>query len=95
MLYVLEGSTLGGQVIRKRLLARGQAMTGLSFLDPYGPETGRRWKDFLAVLQRECPPDDVRSGEAAAKGAVTGFDRAGAWLCAPRSGAGTAPGAAS
>lgn len=82
LFYVLEGSTLGGQVIRKRLLAGGQTLDGVSFLDPYGADTGSRWKAFLAVLDRECPPDRPEAGEAAARGGVAGFTAARAWLCA-------------
>ncbi|WGM37769.1 biliverdin-producing heme oxygenase [Caulobacter sp. NIBR1757] len=82
ILYVLEGSTLGGQVIRKRLLSRGAGLDGVSFLDPYGAETGPRWKGFLAVLGRECPPDRPETAEAAARGGVAGFTAARAWLCA-------------
>ncbi len=83
LLYVLEGSTLGGQVIRKRLLSQGAGLDGVSFLDPYGAETGRRWKGFLAVLDRECPPDRPEAGHAAARGGVLGFTAARNWLCAP------------
>ena len=81
-LYVLEGSTLGGQVIRKRLLKLGRSLDGLSFLDPYGPATGERWKAFLAVLDRECPPSRPEAGRAAARGGVRGFAAARDWLCA-------------
>lgn len=81
-LYVLEGSTLGGQVIRKQLLKLGRSLDGLSFLDPYGTDTGQRWKGFLAVLDRECPPERPDAGEAAARGGVLGFTAARDWLCA-------------
>lgn len=84
LLYVLEGSTLGGQVIRKRLLSQGASLDGVSFLDPYGSDTGRRWKTFLTVLDRECPPDRPEAGEAAVRGGVAGFTAARAWLCAPQ-----------
>ncbi|MDO9336150.1 MAG: biliverdin-producing heme oxygenase [Caulobacter sp.] len=83
LLYVLEGSTLGGQVIRKRLLADGRTLDGVSFLDPYGDQTGPRWKGFLAVLGRACPPDRPATGQAAVRGAVRGFIAARNWLCAP------------
>lgn len=81
-LYVLEGSSLGGQVIRKRAAARGLDMKGLSFLNPYGERTGEYWKGFLAVLERDCPADDPASGEIAARAAVLGFTHAEAILCA-------------
>lgn len=75
LMYVLEGSTLGGRVIRKQVTARGQDMTGLSFLDPYGEAVGERWKSFLAVLGDE--PDT----EALVAGAVAGFGHAETRLC--------------
>ncbi len=50
MFYVLEGSTLGGRMILRMLEARGVEDEALAFLDPYGPETGARWRDFLSVL---------------------------------------------
>lgn len=78
-LYVLEGSTLGGKAIRRALLARGDTMTGLSFLDPYGPQTGQRWRDYLAVLERQArDADDVA---AVAAGARAAFRHAERRLC--------------
>jgi heme oxygenase len=76
-MYVLEGSTLGGQVIRRRLTAAGGDMAGLSFLDPYGPRTGERWRSFLAVLEREAAADP----QAAVAGACAGFRHAERRLC--------------
>jgi heme oxygenase len=56
VLYVLEGSTLGFQVVRKRLPADHLALTVAGrFLLGYGPETGARWQSFqgeLAALPR-------------------------------------------
>ncbi len=51
-LYVLEGATLGGQVLRREMAQRLDldADNGGAFLNVYGPETGRRWKDFLDYL---------------------------------------------
>ncbi|MDD3837330.1 MAG: biliverdin-producing heme oxygenase [Phenylobacterium sp.] len=70
--YVLEGSTLGGRVIRKRLRAAGRSLDGTSFFDVYGPATGARWTSFCAILERECAD---RAAEAVA-GALAGF----AWV---------------
>lgn len=50
MFYVLEGSTLGGRMILRELESQGVADEALAFLDPYGSETGARWRDFLATL---------------------------------------------
>ena len=45
-LYVLEGATLGGQVLRREMAQRlgVNADNGGAFLDVYGAETGRRWR---------------------------------------------------
>lgn len=75
--YVLEGSTLGGRVIRKRAADRGLGLTGLSFFDVYGAETGARWRAFLEVLESVCVG---RAGDAA-RGARRGFEAIEAWLC--------------
>jgi heme oxygenase len=45
-LTVLEGSSLGGCVILKELKHRGASLAGLGFLDPYGADTGQRWRSF-------------------------------------------------
>ena len=52
VLYVLEGATLGGQVLRRQILASlgMDAGNGAAFLDVYGEETGRRWRAFLHYL---------------------------------------------
>ncbi|MEW5687456.1 MAG: biliverdin-producing heme oxygenase [Pseudomonadota bacterium] len=69
-LYVLEGSTLGGRVIRKQVTAGGGDMAGLGFLDPYGAEQGERWRGFLAVVEREARTDaDVDAMVAGARAA--------------------------
>lgn len=51
-LYVTEGSTLGGQIIARHLtqnLDIGPA-SGASFFHGYGSDTGRRWREFCALL---------------------------------------------
>ena len=79
MLYVLEGSTLGGQFITRALATRGVIDPGLAFLDPYGDETGVRWRSFLAVLVREVTDDGLIA--EACRGAVRAFDHAESILC--------------
>lgn len=52
ILYVMEGATLGGQVLR-RIIAEKlgiDAQSGGEFLDVYGRDTGRLWKAFLKEL---------------------------------------------
>ncbi|MDB6445014.1 MULTISPECIES: biliverdin-producing heme oxygenase [Pseudomonas] len=50
--YVLEGATLGGQILRRRVAEQLglDASSGAAFLNVYGELTGRRWKDFLEYL---------------------------------------------
>lgn len=75
LLYVLEGSSLGGRVIRRQVLAAGGDMTGLSFLDPYGNAVSERWRAFLSVIAAEPDADGVVAG------AVAGFGHAEKRLC--------------
>ncbi len=68
VLYVLEGATLGGAVLGRRMaelgLARGR---GASFLDPYGPDRPAMWRRFLGVLEDTALPgvEEARLAEAA------------------------------
>ena len=52
-LYVLEGSTLGGQVI-SRAVGRGlgAGTKGRAFFTGHGPRTGALWSSFAAALDR-------------------------------------------
>jgi len=78
--YVLEGATLGGQILRRRVAEQLglDASSGAAFLNVYGELTGRRWKDFLQYL------DDRNLGESqtlevtrAARATFTHFEH---WL---------------
>lgn len=52
MLYVLEGSTLGGRFILKNISENlgFDATKGASYFAGYGNKTGSAWKNFLAIL---------------------------------------------
>ncbi len=52
VLYVLEGATLGGQIIARRLHAAlgVTASTGGRFFQSYGPDVGPSWRRFVAML---------------------------------------------
>jgi heme oxygenase len=79
LMYVLEGSTLGGRLIRRELESTGQDLRGLSFLEPYGERVGERWRAFLDVLAAAMTtPQDA---DAAVAGAVAGFHYAELRLC--------------
>ena len=80
MMYVLEGSTLGGRMILRELSLRGVSDARLAFLDPYGSETGSFWRAFLHVLGRETGEDDI-AVQAACRGGVDAFAHAERVLC--------------
>jgi heme oxygenase len=81
--YVLEGSTLGGKTILKALRSRGVSTNDLHFLDPYGSESGARWRSFLNVLERETGHDQSTT-TACISGAIKGFAFAAMCLRAER-----------
>lgn len=58
VLYVVEGSTLGGQVIHRQLRALfgEQAPAVTHFFSGYGPLTGPRWKQFGAAVNARVTP---------------------------------------
>ncbi|MDT6922340.1 biliverdin-producing heme oxygenase [Pseudomonas atacamensis] len=64
VLYVLEGATLGGQILRREIAARLNldADNGAAFLDVYGAATGRRWREFIEYLSNR----PMAAGERAA-----------------------------
>jgi len=79
-LYVLEGATLGGQVLRREMAQRldVNADNGGAFLNVYGAETGRRWKDFLDYLGRL--PLDAPAKQLAVEAARSTFRCFEQWL---------------
>jgi heme oxygenase len=64
--YVLEGSTLGGQLITRHLSgARWLPPEGLSYFNPYGSRTGEMWRSFkrwLEIQAEHRPANDIVSG---------------------------------
>lgn len=79
MLYVLEGSLLGGRVILRAVAEAGGDTDQLGFLAPYGEETGRQWRSFLQVLERSL--QEEAQVEQACLGAQRAFDHAERVLC--------------
>lgn len=66
ILYVLEGSTLGLQVVRKQVQAKHPVLQAAGrFMLGYGAETGRHWRDFLLHLETVAPADWPLAEEAA------------------------------
>ena len=70
-LYVMEGSTLGGQVISKALRSAAWAPgDGLTYFNPYGRRTAAMWASFREALDSASADLDA---EAAARGARLTF----------------------
>lgn len=80
VLYVVEGATLGGQVLRREMHARLglDEHNGGAFLDVYGRDTGRHWKAFLSLLALQ--PLDSAFQRAAALAAESTFSCFEQWL---------------
>lgn len=59
-LYVLEGSTLGGRVIFRRIETHLHLhnQSGGSFFNAYGEAVGRRWSEFTSFLDTHAAPAD-------------------------------------
>lgn len=79
-LYVLEGATLGGQILRREMAQRLDLHgdNGGAFLDVYGAATGRRWKDFLDYLGRM--PEDASARQQVVSAAQSTFACFEHWL---------------
>ena len=60
-LYVLEGSTLGSQIISRRLKETLQLneRNGASFFNAYGESTGARWMEFKGFVSTSVKSEDA------------------------------------
>ncbi len=65
-LYVLEGATLGGNVIKKQLLQNPEFQNqSFQYYGIYGEKLSGMWKNFLEVLEQnigESQKDDALNG---------------------------------
>jgi len=60
-LYVLEGATLGGNVIKRHILANPNFKdheAGLNYYGVYGEELSTKWKNFVSVLNERVVEAD-------------------------------------
>jgi len=76
-MYVVEGATLGGQVISRHLakLGIGPDNGGL-FFNGYGSRTGEMWKSFQVSAANYCVTEDqVCQAVSGAKSAFLNFRR--------------------
>jgi heme oxygenase len=80
VLYVLEGSTLGGSVIRRGLDAQlGPQVAGATrFFDGRGRAGGRLWREFLTVMDQRVRTPEERA--AAVQGAQATFQAMIDWF---------------
>lgn len=78
VLYVFEGATLGGQLISRHLEEKlgFQDGVGYRYFRSYGPDTGRRWQEFRALLLASSSPGDDDAVVAAANDT---FERLLSW----------------
>lgn len=83
VLYVLEGSSLGGQVIARHLAQHLQigAGNGAAGMAPYGAETGALWRGFKDTLD-EHGSGGALDNEAVIDAACQAFDRLDRWVAA-------------
>jgi heme oxygenase len=76
--YVVEGSMLGGRYILDRLRRAGVAPEARTFFTGYGPDTGARWRSFVAMLGAFAGEDGC--SDAIVEGANATFLTLRGWL---------------
>ena len=82
-MYVIEGSTLGGQLLSRHFekafgFSNGE---GDSFFRSYGPETGRMWRQFGETLKSVSSPEGEQQAVSAANDT---FIRLREWFAATK-----------
>ena len=80
-LYVLEGATLGGQIISKYVADKlgYERERGATFFKSYGAEVRAMWWAFCQALREYATAHDADDEVVAA--AVDTFDKFDQWLC--------------
>lgn len=80
-MYVIEGATLGGQILLRYMRSRfGLAEEGCAFFSGYGDRTSAMWKQFGGILEEAPPqwtPEIVSS-------AVATFESMRRWMGVPQ-----------
>ena len=74
--YVLEGATLGGQVVTRHLRRTGFPDNTLHFYRSYGEQVGPRWRTFGALLgaRHAAAPDPGTFAAQAVRAATLTFE---------------------
>jgi heme oxygenase len=80
-MYVLEGATLGGQVVLRQVRAAlgVDAASGASFFAGYGSRNGAMWQAFLAFLG--ALRFDARETNHTIAAACETFEGLERWMC--------------
>ena len=81
-MYVLEGSTLGGKIIRRQLLAQlGMTINhALNFYQCYGENLDTEWQQFACFMARHFDQASPEAIEQAATAALETFNHLHEWL---------------
>jgi heme oxygenase len=75
VLYTVEGSTLGGQVISRQLLEIHRLTLGARFFNGYGKDTEENWQRFCQFAEAiQCDEIQCQTAEAAALLTFNGFE---------------------
>ena len=79
-LYVMEGSTLGGQLQSRHLRRHfaSEAVGDFRYFQSYGEAVGPMWKAFGEALLRACP--EPETAPRVVQGAQATFDAFESWL---------------
>jgi heme oxygenase len=82
-MYVLEGSTLGSQIIARHLTERFQRDSGsvAAFFNAYGGAIGARWAEFRYFLTSHT---EASSADELLGAAIETFELLDSWLAAGR-----------
>ena len=82
-MYVVEGSTLGGQLISRIIEDRLKLEdgNGYTFYRSYGPELGMMWREFGRFFNESVAPENIGG---AVSGAQRTFEGIRQWLGATR-----------
>lgn len=84
--YVLEGATLGGQIIVREILAGIPALRpvleagAIHFFGSYGTEVGRNWRAFCQVLNAWGETASVAERTRCISTAIATFDAFDRWV---------------
>jgi len=66
ILYTVEGSTMGGQVIARLLRQFSGPALPMQFYTGYGDQSRQKWQAFLSFADAECPRPEYPAASAAA-----------------------------